>query len=130
MVQIDNPMVAIDRRRGQVEKGKFSQGGVFNVDYLFPFVGAGEAYKDISFPVLFVEQPTISHGGEVAKGTNLVQGNYPWCSAMSGGWVTKTSGSAVYYLGCRVIIVVGGTVDQTGFVHFHVKGKALQGPVT
>lgn len=130
VLQIGNPMVAIDRRRGDVEQAKFSQGGVIGVSYIFPFVGPGEAYKDVSFPVWFVEPPVLTSSGEIDKGSNLVAGNYPWCSAMAGGWVTQVKGGATYYLGCRVIIVVGGAPGQTGAIHFGLRGKALQGPVT
>lgn len=128
-MQIDNPMVAIDRRRGQVQNAEFSQGGVFAVNYTFPVVGAGEAFKDINFPCMFVEKPALTSGGEVDPWVP-VSGNYPWCSAMAGGWVTVQKGQATYWVGCRVILVVGGSADQKSTIHFHVEGKALQGPVT
>lgn len=128
-LQVGNPRILLDRERGRVENGRQSQGGVFKVTYLFEVTGAGEASRDVNFPVWYQERPALSCGGEVDPSTVLVTGNFPWSSAMGGGFITVNRNGIDYYVGCRVILVVGGTADQKATIHFHTEGKGLQGPV-
>lgn len=130
MLNIGNPQLAIEQRRGQVERGRQSQGGLFRLSYTFNVTGAGEAEREINFPVWFVNPPALSHGGEVEATTVLESGNFPWSSVMACGYSTQLRAGVTYYVGCRVLLVMGGTPEQKGTLHFHVEGQALQGPVS
>lgn len=129
-IPIRPTQLAAERRRGEIERATQMQGQVFRISYFLKIEGSGETSVDVNFPVRFQERPAVSSGGELAEGTVLEDGNFPWCSAMASNWVTEERNGQTYYTGCRVIVVVGGTERQVSAVHFTVEGKALQSPVT
>lgn len=105
------------------------QGQTFRLCYFLNVNGAGETTVNLNFPILFQERPALSCAGELAEGSVLQAGSFPWCSAMVASWVTEERNGQTYYTGAKVAVVVGGPSRQKSIVHMNVEGKALQSPV-
>lgn len=103
----------------------------------FMLNGTGEAICDLMFPdgVRFTEKPLMSFGGEVRNWASLTEstagaGNYPSISVVIVGWMTKPRPpESLLYEGVRLAVVTDGDYRQKMFVHWHVEGMSLGGPV-
>ena len=90
--------------------------------------GAGEGYADISFPVTFIEKPTVSFGYELEQG---YQGRYiPTCNAVVNNWIVADLKSSSFRCnGCSLGFFVFAESDTVSYLHFTFTGVAFRNPV-
>lgn len=92
--------------------------------------GAGELVKDVSFPVVFTEEPFFAFGGRLEQNQVIVAGNYPTVSAVVLSFsVEKRGVSTELFRGARLIIVTTGEEDQKMWLQWQFSGMALVNPV-
>lgn len=92
--------------------------------------GPGEATQPVTFPVAFIERPTISGGWELVENQSTEVGNLPTCSVGVISWVTnKPDNVRTYWIGALLCIVSTGKDDQLLYAHWQMRGRALRNPI-
>jgi hypothetical protein len=127
---------AFEHRRGEVERGRAVEGGVFIVEGVIALTGTGEATVDVNFPVRFIEKPVLVGGGGAADNQRIVVGEYPRWNVGVLRWhrvIDEEFPDQPTYKGCTLLIIVeGATQDATTFLseaYWSARGKALNNPI-
>jgi hypothetical protein len=120
----------LEQRRGIVENTQAFQARVHWVTGTVPAVGAGNATKEISFPVWFLDRPAFLTGWQLDDGQTLEPNNFPRVSIGVAQWTLHTPAPHVsYYVGAVLAVsVTAGRADQKLIVHYQVQGMALRSP--
>jgi hypothetical protein len=118
-----------EARRAQVEQGRNVQAKIYQVYGRMDFSGAGETTFSTSFPVMFLESPQLSFGGELGANQILTAGKFPRVNVMIRSWSTTRRAGALYYVGAELIVVADGPTDMVGIVHWQVEGAGLTNPL-
>lgn len=123
------PQHPAEARRAQVERQVSVQDGVTRLTYLLTFSGAGEQIVTVNFPCRFIDLPACSDSFHMEPGSVLEDRNFPWasCGAL---FDTEERAGHTYYIGAKLIAVMGGGRRQRMTVHWTAEGKAIVGPVT
>lgn len=100
-------------------------GGVYRFCGFIHFAGAGEIITSIEFPVMFLEHPSFSFGGELEPNSPIQNGRLPTISGMVKDWKysTREDTGNPQYLGATFMIVVSGLPDQLVVFHFQIEAK-------
>lgn len=127
---------ALESRRGEVERSRSVQGGMYVVDGIIDLRGTGEATVDVKFPVTFIEMPIILGGGAVAPNQRIVPGEFPSWRVGVRAWelaINPETPDSPTYKGCTLVIVVdGASADETTFqshAFWTARGRALTNPI-
>lgn len=107
-----------------------------SVEGRFMVDGSGEALRTVSFPVIFIQIPNMTYGGELNLDSHAVAGSFPIMSAVVNKWETNppieisitTDYSKVYFIGAELAIVTTGPVGQRMWIHWRASGRAIVGP--
>jgi len=98
-------------------------------------LGVGEATVDVPFPVIYLEAPTFTFGGELAEGSALEPTNFPTISAIVFAWDINEpdldlTGQTmrIHYRGARLAIVTTGPTSTDMYLHWQFTGRALSNP--
>lgn len=91
--------------------------------------GTGQGYTDISFPVTFIEKPTVSFGYELEQG---YQSTYvPTCNTVVNDWMVADLKSGSFrFNGCSLGFLVFAEDDTVSYLHFTFTGVAFRNPVS
>ena len=118
---------AADRRR---ELDRQTWAGTNIVFLTYDIVGSGELTTELlEFGTAFESIPFFSYGVEVAEGTELVSGDFPFVSAGVASWqVTETedTNDVPIYLGAFVWIRVSSSTQYGLRFRFAFEGTALR----
>lgn len=116
----------IETRRSEVEKTVETFIKVNRLAGWIKVAGTGELTYEITFPMYYIERPSFSQGYELDPASPLEAGNFPSYFVTVSSWQKATAGEiGEYWTGMTLAIVINGAVDQIGFVHWQVEGKAM-----
>jgi len=118
--------LAIEARRGAIERGRSIQGRVHSVVGFVEVTGVGEAIITVTFPVTFIERPTMLFGGELGTNGVLVDGSFPTINVMVKEWTTYKKQQATYWTGAVLVLVATGSSEQQIIANW--KADPLHGP--
>lgn len=123
--------IANQRNRDKMESQRDFQSSNYLAKGKFLVVGVGEVFKDIKFPVTFIEQPSFFSGGALEDSQATKIGFMPTFSCIVLSWQTEQHGiDTILYKGARLCVVTTGTPDTIQmWVNWHFMGKALVNPV-
>lgn len=116
---------ALNQRSGYLESVAENAARVARVSVVYQSTGNGEIKVDkpISFPIHFVEEPTLS-SGRVLAGGDLTAGYFPNADAGVYRWVRDDRG---FYVGAYVYFVVDSNgVDYRMNHHLTFEGDSLK----
>lgn len=125
-----SPFHAFEQRRRQIENT--SESGVkLNFVRLFvPVSGAGELTYNSTFPVTFVDRPSVFSGYEMDENNSPSAGRFAKVSVGVQRWQTYEREVGRYYTGGTFGIVVEGTAIQRVIVHIVLCGDGLRAALT
>lgn len=100
-------------------------------------LGVGEATVEVRFPVVYLEAPTFTFGGELAEGSILSPGEFPTVSAIVSRWQVDEPDldlfgqtMRIHYRGATLAIVTTGPADTDVYLHWTFTGRAISNPGT
>lgn len=124
----------MNARTTAAERAKALQGQVQTIDFRVKILGAGEVEVPVDFPVLFIERPTFTCGGEFDQFTSppIVAGQMPRFSAVVTRWesVARPNANNLCFVGAHVAVVTSGPFLMTMFAHLSFRGIALVDPIS
>ena len=100
-------------------------------------LGVGETTVEVRFPVIYLETPTFTFGGELAEGSSLTAGQFPTVSAVVSRWNVDEPDlelfgqtMRIHYRGAILAIVTTGPTNTDVYLHWAFTGRALTNPGT
>jgi hypothetical protein len=93
--------------------------------------GTGELAYELSFPVVFVEVPIMSFGGELDQSDFAESSRFPTVSVVVLNWLKykPREDSEIFFNGARLGIVIKGKRNQNLWVHWTATGSAMRNPI-
>lgn len=91
--------------------------------------GVGEAIKDISFPVSFIERPHVYFGSNLAENQESIEGYYPIVQGTVLSYVTREEGiEKRFFDGAKIVAISSGVDTQQIWLNYMFIGMALVNP--
>lgn len=106
-----------------------AQAQIFQVFGRMEMQGTGQATFTAEFPVMFVDPPQVSFGGELGGNQILVAGQYPTINILVRTWHKQKRAGHTYYSGADFVVVATGPADQTLLAHWQCEGVGLTNPL-
>lgn len=121
---------AIETRRGEIERVQGAGAQFFKVTGEVTVYGVGEAIAEVTFPVLFTEEPRGSYFGILFPGSPVEAGSLPTLSVVASHWgeQARDDGTALIQ-GATLAIVTTGPEGQNMRVQWHMEGTGLRSPI-
>lgn len=130
MPRTNDLAMAVENRRGTVERLTNAAAQYFKVTGEVEVSGTGEAIISVLFPVYFIDKPRLSTGHELGFAQPAVAGNLPVVTTCVLAWNQSTrNDGTIIYAGMTLGIVSDGPDGQVLNIQWHVEGVGIRGPI-
>ena len=129
--KIEGARRSLDNESRRMRDLRETAADIMVVSGKFPVNNVGEAYKNIVFPTIFTDIPSLGFGYEIDGDSNLKASRAPVISAALYGWdVIDRPPVSRYYRGAKILVVSEGPPNIRFIVHWQATGIGFMGPLS
>lgn len=122
----------VERRReelGRVSEQQAKNGIVHGKSLISALAGFGQAVIEVSFPVVFTEEPVFTTG-QALEANEYVVDIVPSITSIVLDWRKRVlTDDRTYWIGARIGVRVEGWEGMQFWLHYQFSGISLQNPV-